>query len=214
MRARPRVELVHLGLAALRALAAGDLAAAREASGLPVTAWLAGPECVGTWRIRAAQVAAEPVAAGWVTAVVLDADRRAVVGKAGYHGPPDEAGMVEVGYAVDPALRRRGYARAALEHLLTRAAREPGVRTVRASIRPDNLPSRNLVLGHGFVEVGRQWDEEDGWETVYEVAARPSSAAARRPSVEMAARPPSSVGSAGRPPRSESAVRRPGPPGP
>ncbi|MPV87694.1 GNAT family N-acetyltransferase [Georgenia ruanii] len=199
-RIRRRIELVHLGLEALRALAAGDVAAASEASGLAVTAWLAGPECVGTWRIRAAQVAAHPVAVGWVTAVVLDADRRAVVGKAGYHGPPDEAGMVEVGYAVDPAFRRRGYARAALEHLLARAAREPGVRTVRASIRPDNMPSRNLVLGYGFAEVGRQWDEEDGWETVYEVAAhRFLEVAARPPSgevtpSEVAIHPPSQPG--------------------
>jgi RimJ/RimL family protein N-acetyltransferase len=169
---RQHVELVHLGLDALRALAAGDVAAAREASGLPVTAWLAGEECVGTWRIRVAQVAADPDAAGWVTAVVVDTERHLAVGKAGYHGPPDETGMVEVGYAVDPALRRRGYARAALETLLDRAAREPDVRTVRASIRPDNAPSRNLVLQYGFAEVGRQWDEEDGWETVYEVAAR------------------------------------------
>jgi RimJ/RimL family protein N-acetyltransferase len=80
--------------------------------------------------------------------------------------------MVEVGYAIDPAHRRQGYARAALVALLDRAARETAVRTVRATIAPDNTASRNLVLQHGFVEVGEQWDDEDGLEIVYEV--RPS----------------------------------------
>lgn len=80
--------------------------------------------------------------------------------------------MVELGYSVDPAFRRRGYARAALELLLARAAREPTVRTVRATISPDNEASRNLVLQYGFVENGSQWDDDDdGLEIIFEVAA-------------------------------------------
>jgi RimJ/RimL family protein N-acetyltransferase len=55
--------------------------------------------------------------------------------------------------------------------LLRRAARAPAVRTVRATISPDNVASRDLVLQHGFVEVGEQWDDEDGLELVQEVAA-------------------------------------------
>nr|WP_275585499.1 GNAT family N-acetyltransferase [Blastococcus saxobsidens] len=107
----------------------------------------------------------------WITRVVWDPARRLAVGKAGFHGPPDAAGMVEVGYSIDPAHRRQGYARAALRAMLARAAAEPAVATVRASIAPDNVVSRDLVLGEGFVEVGEQVDEEDGLEIVYEVAA-------------------------------------------
>lgn len=87
------------------------------------------------------------------------------------NGAPDSAGLVEVGYAIDPAFRRRGYGRAALEALLARAAEEPSVRTVRASISPANLASRALVEQYGFVAVGEQWDVEDGLETVFEVPA-------------------------------------------
>jgi RimJ/RimL family protein N-acetyltransferase len=83
----------------------------------------------------------------------------------------DDAGMVEVGYSIDTAERRRGYARAALRWMLARAAAEPDVRVVRASVSPDNAVSRRLVLGHGFVEVGDQWDDEDGLEIMYEVPA-------------------------------------------
>jgi RimJ/RimL family protein N-acetyltransferase len=165
------VRIVQLEPAALRALAEGDPASASAAAGLPLTPYLAGPDCRGVWRRRSDQVRADPGSAGWVTGIVWDDGRRLAVGRAGFHGPPDAAGMVEVGYAIDPAHRRQGYARAALVALLDRAAREPGVRTVRATVSPDNTASRELILQYGFVEVGEQWDEEDGLEIVYEVRA-------------------------------------------
>jgi RimJ/RimL family protein N-acetyltransferase len=117
-------------------------------------------------------VLADPASAGWITGAVRDGRRGLAVGRAGFHGPPDAAGMVEVGYAIDPAHRRLGYARAALEILLDRAAAAPAVRIVRATISPDNVASRDLVLQYGFVEVGEQEDDEDGREIVYEVGAQ------------------------------------------
>lgn len=77
--------------------------------------------------------------------------------------------MVEVGYEIDPSLRRQGYARAAFETLLQRAAAEPEVRVLRATISPQNEASYNLVRQYGLVKVGEQWDEEDGLEIIYEV---------------------------------------------
>jgi RimJ/RimL family protein N-acetyltransferase len=165
------VRIVQLPPAALDALAAGDLAAANAASPVPLSAWLAGPDCRGVWAMRSRQVRDDPASAAWVTGVVWDEERELAVGRAGFHGPPDAAGVVEVGYATDPAHRRRGCARAALESLLRRAAREPGVRAVRASIRPDNTPSRALVVRYGFVAIGEQVDDEDGPESVFELAA-------------------------------------------
>jgi RimJ/RimL family protein N-acetyltransferase len=164
----PPVQILQLDPEALRALAAGDLAAANETSPVPVTPYLAGPEARRTWAIRATQVVEDPSSAAWITGVVWDPERRLAVGKAGYHGPPDERGMVEVGYSIDPQYRRQGYARAALRALVDRAAREPGVTTVWASVSPDNVASRDLVLSEGFVVVGEQIDEEDGLEIVYE----------------------------------------------
>jgi hypothetical protein len=43
---------------------------------------------------------------------------------------------------------------------------------VRASIRPDNTASRDLVLSYGFVAVGEQQDDVDGLEIIYERPAR------------------------------------------
>ena len=69
--------------------------------------------------------------------------------------------MVEVGYATDPAYRRQGYARAALRALLDRAAAEPGVTTVRASVGPGNTASRDLVLA-ARLRRGRRADGRRG----------------------------------------------------
>ena len=170
-RSSPSVRIVHLPAAAFRALADGDLAAANAASPVPLTEYFVGPDWRGTWRRRSEQVDRDPASAAWVTGVIWDEREQVAVGRAGYHGPPDDAGMVEIGYAVDPAYRRRGYARAALEALLHRAAQEPRVRTVRVTISPDNAASYALAAQYGFAKVGEQWDEEDGLEIIYEAPA-------------------------------------------
>jgi RimJ/RimL family protein N-acetyltransferase len=169
--AGPGVRIVHLNGTVFRALAEGDLAAAEAASPVPLSAYLAGTECRGVWRMRSGQCDRDPASAAWVTGIVWDERLSLAVGAAGFHGPPDGAGMVEIGYRIDPAHRRRGYARAALETLLARAAREPDVHRVRVSIRPDNVPSSSLALQYGFRRVGEQWDDEDGLELVYELSA-------------------------------------------
>jgi RimJ/RimL family protein N-acetyltransferase len=178
-RSTPDVRIVHLTGAVFRALAEGDVAAANAVSPVPVSPYLAGPECRGLWRMRSAQCAQFPADEAWVTGIIWDERRRLAVGAAGYHGAPDASGMVEIGYRVDPAQRRRGYARAALVALLHRAAAEPAVRRVRVSISPDNLPSAGLAAQYGFVKVGEQWDDEDGLEIVYEIPAGSAPGSAR-----------------------------------
>ncbi|WP_072479884.1 GNAT family N-acetyltransferase [Amycolatopsis australiensis] len=168
---RPEVRIVHLTGPAFHALARGNLAAANAVSPVPVSAYFAGPDWRGVWQMRCRQVDEDPASAAWVTGVIWDEPRQLAVGRAGYHGPPDPSGMVEIGYAVEPVHRRRGYARAALEALLRRAADEPRVRTVRVTISPDNLASYQLASQYGFVEIGEQWDDEDGLGIIYEVAA-------------------------------------------
>ncbi|MBW4718551.1 GNAT family N-acetyltransferase [Saccharothrix sp. SC076] len=156
----------------LRALAAGDLAAANAVGPVPLTPYFAAPDQRPLWRLRVRQLTADPASAGWWTGVIWAEAIGLAVGHAGFHGPPDDDGLVEIGYAVDPEHRRRGYAGAALAVLLRRVAEDPAVRTVRLSIRPDNAVSRRLAARHGFVRTGEQWDEEDGLEHVFERPAR------------------------------------------
>jgi RimJ/RimL family protein N-acetyltransferase len=50
--------------------------------------------------------------------------------------------------------------------------KDPRVKVVRATVSPDNIPSRSLIAQYDFVEVGEQIDEEDGLEVILEKAAR------------------------------------------
>ena len=168
----PQIRIVQLDGATLAALADGDLARAERTSPVPLSPYLVSEECTGTWRRRAVQVVETPADAAWVTGVVWDEQRRLAVGRAGFHAAPDEAGMVEVGYSIDPLHRRQGYARAALESLLARARADRSVATLRATVSPDNHASRALVDQYHLVEVGEQWDDEDGLEIILEVDVR------------------------------------------
>ncbi|WP_051167573.1 GNAT family N-acetyltransferase [Actinoplanes sp. N902-109] len=165
---QPVVRLVPLSPAVLRALTDGDLGAARDGAGVALTEWFASADLTWLWRLRLDQIAGDPSAAGWVANAAVTVPDGVVVATGAYHGPPDEAGMVELSYSVDPLYRRRGYARAVVRELLRRAADEPAVVTVRASISPDNTASLATIAPFGFTHVGEQWDEEDGTELLYE----------------------------------------------
>jgi RimJ/RimL family protein N-acetyltransferase len=163
------VVLVRLDVATMAALLDDDLERASALAGVRLTPYFLTQNWL--WRIRHDQVLADPDAADWVARAALVGGE--VVGHVGFHGPPDDAGMVEVAYSVDSALRRRGHARRLLAAALEWAASEPAVRTVRASISPDNVASLATLRPFGFSRVGEQWDDEDGLETVYERPVRP-----------------------------------------
>lgn len=166
----PDIRFVQLSPAAMTALVEGDLAAASREAGIALSPYLV--EEAWLWRIRLQDIAADPRSADWVARAAVGEPPGVVVGHGGFHGPPDSDGLVEVGYSVDPAYRRRGYARAILRALLERADADPAVTAVRASIRPDNVASRATIAGFGFTKVGEQWDPEDGLEDVFLRPAR------------------------------------------
>lgn len=162
------VRFVPLPVAAMTALLAGDLAGASRETGILLTGYFLTPHALRLWRRRSDQIAADPTSARWIARAAVAEPDGVVVGHAGFHGPPDADGMVEIAYSVDPAWRRQGYATAMLRELLRRAAAEPGVTTVRATIRPDNAASLATIAGFGFSRNGEQWDEEDGLELIFE----------------------------------------------
>ena len=132
----------------MHALVAGDLETASRRAGATLTPYLV--EQSWLWRIRLEQVAADPSSLRWIAQAAVDAASGRVVGHVGFHRSPNDSGRVEVAYSVDPKHRRRGYATAMLRTALEWAAWEPGVRTVRASISPDNAASLATLSPFGF----------------------------------------------------------------
>ena len=163
-----RLDLVPMSLELMEALLRGDLVSAQGMVGYRIPSdWPQVMESVLRYRVPIAQTQPESLPL-LLRAMVLRADPAMVVGRLGFHGPVDDDGMLEIGYEVFPPYRRRGYAREAVVAMFRWAQQDPAVRRFRASVSPQNLPSRNLVTALGFVEVGSQWDEEDGEETLFE----------------------------------------------
>jgi ribosomal-protein-alanine N-acetyltransferase len=164
------VRIIRLSPDAIAALAESDLAAANALAPVPLSPWMVSEGAVSTWRYRAKQAVETPEDLPWITGVLWDDEAQVAVGQSGFHAAPNADGMVEVGYGVDPAYRRRGYARAALELAIEHARSEPSVRTLRATISPENVASLALIKQYPFVENGEQWDDEDGLELIFEMS--------------------------------------------
>lgn len=99
---------------------------------------------------------------------LLDRESETVIGSAGFKGPPDADGMVEIGYGIVPGFRGRGYATEVAAALVAFATESGGVRTVRAHTLPSNRASMRVLEKCGFRSVGEVLDLEDGrvnrWE--------------------------------------------------
>jgi RimJ/RimL family protein N-acetyltransferase len=164
-----RLDLVSMSLEFMRASLVGDLAHAAALIGTEVPAnWPAS--AARTLRRRVGQLEADPSEQEWLLRAMLTRDApRTLVGRIGFHAPPDARGSLEIGYAVLPEHRRRGYAAEAVEAMLAWARREHGIRHFVASVGPTNVPSLALVRKAGFAQTGVQWDEEDGEELVFEL---------------------------------------------
>jgi ribosomal-protein-alanine N-acetyltransferase len=161
-----RVRLAFLGDEVYRLLEAGDLTEASRRAGIDLPGQFVTSES-WLWPIFRAKIAADASSEPVLVRAIVDNDTGVVVGHGGFHAAPDAQGMVEVGYTVLEAHRRRGFATSTVS-LLLREAASLGARVVRASVSPENAGSLAVVRSLGFAEVGRHWDDEDGLELVFE----------------------------------------------
>ncbi len=165
-RPAPLITMELLGVAAMRALLDGDLAEASRICRRQLPSFFL--EEAWLWKIRVNQIRTSPVDASWLVRVVVLEPSGVVIGHAGFHGRPDTAGAVEIGYTVAPEHRGNGYAHAVLAALVEEARTHPEVNVVRATISPDNDASLAVIRKGRFVHVGEQWDDVDGLELVFE----------------------------------------------
>lgn len=162
-----RLELPLLDEGQLAELSAGRSARVAAELRVPVPdEWMSEIRWLAARRLE--QVRAFPADRPWLLRAIVLREPRTMLGFLNFHGRPDPSGVPEIGYTLLPAQRGRGYATEAVRACFDWAAREHGVTRFRASVAPTNEPSLRVVRRLGFVQVGDQWDEEDGLELVFE----------------------------------------------
>jgi RimJ/RimL family protein N-acetyltransferase len=122
-------------------------------------------------RYRINQVRKNPEVATYLLRVGVLRESGEIIGSAGFHNLPDENGMIEIGFGVDPAFQNKGYGKQILHGMWGWVVKKPGVKTLRYTVAPENLVSRHIIKKLGFDLVGEQIDEEDGLEQIYELSA-------------------------------------------
>jgi len=99
---------------------------------------------------------------------VVHRDSQQVIGSAGFKGPPDPAGMIEIAYGIAPVHQGQGYATEAATALLDYAFGTGRVRLARAHTLPEANASTHVLTKCGFAFIGPVIDPEDGpvwrWE--------------------------------------------------
>jgi len=99
---------------------------------------------------------------------VVHRDTRSVIGSAGFKGPPDSDGMVEIAYGIVPSFEGHGYATEVAAELVRFAFARGGIRLVRAHTRPVANASTRVLTKCGFHHTGSVVDPDDGpvwrWE--------------------------------------------------
>jgi [ribosomal protein S5]-alanine N-acetyltransferase len=167
----PRLRLLAYTPAHLLALVEGDRAF-EEHFGFPpapgLRDFIVSADISPAWlaRLRTAPAAdVDPWTFGFA---VVHREAWLVIGTAGFKGPPDADGTVEIAYGIVPDHQNRGYATEAAAALVAFAVGDGRVRLVRAHTLPTPNASTRVLTKCGFGRVGDVVDPEDGavwrWE--------------------------------------------------
>lgn len=140
----------------------------RAANGL--RDFMVSAEISAEWldRLRGATVT-DPWVHGFV---VVHRETGLAIGTAGFKGPPDDAGAVEIAYGIVAEYEGRGYATEAAAALVAFAAERGRVRLVRAHTLPMPNASTRVLAKCGFQHIGDVVDPEDGLVWRWERAVR------------------------------------------
>jgi RimJ/RimL family protein N-acetyltransferase len=142
----------------LRQLEAEEARALLHGKSDPDRPWMAGYPMQGTLIaveafVRAIDNGSSPGAYG-VYQLVRSSDR-VVIGDIGFHGPPNQGGVVTVGYGLAPGARGQGFATEALRAVVDWALAQPEVAWVEADTTHANLPSQRVLERAGMRLVDR-----------------------------------------------------------
>jgi len=113
----------------------------RRAIGLKVTAMAQVQEGLWPWHTY------------WL---IVDRAKQVGAGLVGFKGVPDDAGQVEIGYGIEPAHRRQGFATEAVCGAVAWAFDSPRCRTITARTQVTNEASAAVLRKAGFKPFGSE----------------------------------------------------------
>lgn len=105
---------------------------------------------------------ANPDALGWWRYLFVHVEDRALIGPGGYKGKADEAGTVEIGYAIVPPYRGRGLATEAARGLIEHAFAHARIKRVDAHTLTERNASTRVLEKAGMKFMGAVKGPGDG----------------------------------------------------
>ncbi|HKS49326.1 MAG TPA: GNAT family N-acetyltransferase [Amycolatopsis sp.] len=162
-----RLDLLELSEEALERIIAEDAPGLASVLGVEVPEpWLAAVQAEENHKI----IQADPAATPWLSRGIVLRSARRLVGEVGFHQPPDDLAVVELGYEVLPEYRRQGIAAEAIRALTGWAHSTGRADTVYVTIERRNEASIGLVRSLGFRFDEDYDDPVDGPIVFYESA--------------------------------------------
>jgi RimJ/RimL family protein N-acetyltransferase len=113
----------------------------------------------------------DPEVAKYLLRVAVLRESMEIIGSAGFHNLPDNNGMIEIGFGIDPAFQNKGYGKQLLHGMWNWVLKDQRVKTLRYTVSPANLISQQIIQKLEFKLVGEQVDDVDGVEEIYELSA-------------------------------------------
>ncbi|WP_316821250.1 GNAT family N-acetyltransferase [Pedobacter gandavensis] len=89
---------------------------------------------------------------GFESWMIIDKERKTIVGDLGFKGGPDENGHVDLGYGILASERRKGYAVEAGRALIKWAFKQPEVKVITAKCEHINAASTKTLMQLGFYQ--------------------------------------------------------------
>jgi ribosomal-protein-alanine N-acetyltransferase len=147
----PRLELIAATLPLITAEVAGAAELARNLDA-ELQSWPPPLNDASSLQWTYEHLKAEPELAGFFVwyVILVEENRRTLVGLLGFKGPPGQQGILEVGYSVLEAFQRRGIGAEATRALMHWAFENFAVREIHAETFPDLTASIKLMLRCGM----------------------------------------------------------------
>lgn len=108
------------------------------------------------------EVLKENEPSGFETWMIVKKDNNEIIGDIGFHGGPDEAGEVEIGYGIVEEERKNGFGFEAARAIFNWAIEKENVNVIKADCLINNIPSAKILEKLGMKETNRD-DELIYW---------------------------------------------------